>query len=168
MASILIVDDNRMILQALSDHLEGMGHDTEVACNGVDALELLKHHQPDLIIMDIVMPEMGGVEATRAIRQMPEVQSVPVIAFTSSFVFIILGISMLKKLFSIIKIAHFMTLLYIGFSIFNAIVIQMAPQNPFTVTATLFLTTAAVLLGVFLAVIIYKYKEMVAYDEIFI
>ena len=61
-----------------------------------------------------------------------------------------------------------MTLLYIGFSIINAIVIQLAPQSPFTVTATLFLTTGAVLLGVFLAVIIHKYKEMVAYDEIFI
>ncbi len=83
MASILIVDDNRMILQALSDHLDSMGHDTEVACNGAEALEHLKHEHPDLIIMDIVMPQMTGVEATRAIRQMPEVQSIPVIAFTS-------------------------------------------------------------------------------------
>lgn len=83
MGNILIVDDNRMILQALSDHLEEMGHDTEVASNGLDALELLKVEKPDLIIMDIIMPEMGGVEATKHIRENEEIAGIPVVAFTS-------------------------------------------------------------------------------------
>ena len=87
------------------------------------------------------------------------------IAFVSSFVFIVLGVIMLKKMISVIKIAHFWTFLFIGFSIFNSIVIQMAPQNPFTVIGTLCHTTGAVILGIFLAVIVHKYKEMVAYDE---
>ncbi|HUT53249.1 MAG TPA: response regulator [bacterium] len=83
MSKILIVDDNRMILQALSDHLEALGYDTEVAASGIDALEILKHDKPDLIIMDIVMPEMSGIEVTRRIRANPEIKSIPVVAFTS-------------------------------------------------------------------------------------
>jgi hypothetical protein len=92
----------------------------------------------------------------------------PVIAFASSFGFSALGVIMLKIKFSVIKIAHFMIILYIGFSIFNSIVIQLAPHNPFTVMGTLCLTAGAVLLGVFLAIIVHKYKEMVVYDETFI
>jgi len=83
MAKILIVDDNRMLLQALSDHLEEMGYETEVASTGVAALEVLDSFNPDLIIMDLVMPEMGGIEATQHIRQKPEIKSIPVVAFTS-------------------------------------------------------------------------------------
>ncbi|MBT8356168.1 MAG: hypothetical protein KJO61_00215 [Deltaproteobacteria bacterium] len=119
------------------------------------------------LIMGVVMAH--GLDVIGRPNQIsPLVMLQPAIAFASSFVFIILGVSMLKKIFSVIKIAYFMTLLYIGFSIFNAIVIQLTPQSPFTVTATLFLTSGAVLLGVFLTVIIHKYEEMVAYDEIFI
>ena len=83
MAKILIVDDNRMILQALSDHLEVLGYDTEVAANGTDALDLLKHDLPDLIIMDIVMPGLSGIEVTQKIRESPRLSKVPVVAFTS-------------------------------------------------------------------------------------
>jgi len=83
MAKILIVDDNRMILQALSEHLEAMGHDTEVASSGADALELLRNLQPDLIIMDIVMPGLSGIEVTKKIRENPKTQAIPVVAFTS-------------------------------------------------------------------------------------
>ena len=118
-------------------------------------------------IMGVVMAHgLGAINSPNHVSQLVMLQ--PVIAFASSLVFIVLGVIMLKKMVSVIKIAHFMTFLYIGFSIFNAIVIQMAPQSPFTVIGTLFLTTGAVLLGVFLAVIIHKYKEMVAYDENFI
>ena len=72
-----------MILHALSDHLESLGYDTEVAASGIDALELLKTERPDLIIMDIVMPEMSGIEVTRKIRANPAISSIPVVAFTS-------------------------------------------------------------------------------------
>jgi two-component system cell cycle response regulator DivK len=83
MSTILIVDDNRMILQALSDHLESLGYDTEVASSGMDALEILKQTRPDLIIMDIVMPEMSGIEVTKKIRANPDIKTIPVVAFTS-------------------------------------------------------------------------------------
>lgn len=83
MARILIVDDNRMILQALSDHLESIGYETEVAASGADALEIIDAERPDVIIMDIIMPGMSGIDVTRRIRENPETASIPVIAFTS-------------------------------------------------------------------------------------
>ena len=92
----------------------------------------------------------------------------PQIAFATAFVFIALGIILLKQSILAIKIAHFWIILYIGFSVFNSIGIQMAPGNPFSVIGMLCFTTGALLLGFFLAVIVHKYKEMVAYDENFI
>ena len=80
---ILIVDDNRLILQALSEHLDSQGYETMVAGNGREALSLALAEPPDLIIMDIVMPEMDGLEATRLLRQNPRFQKVPIVAFTS-------------------------------------------------------------------------------------
>ena len=85
----------------------------------------------------------------------------PQIAFATAFVFITLGIILLKQSILAIKIAHFWIFIYIGFSILNSIVIQIAPGNPFSVIGMLCLTTGAVLLGFFLAVIVHKYKEMV-------
>ncbi len=115
-------------------------------------------------IMGVVMSH--GLRAVGGFGHISEfVMFQPAIAFASSFVFIVLGVIMLKKMISVIKIAHFWTILFIGFSIFNSIVIQTSPQNPFTVFGTLCHTTGAVLLGIFLAVIVQKYKETVAYDE---
>jgi len=84
----------------------------------------------------------------------------PQIAFASAIVFISLGIFLRKKNMLAVKMAYSWTIIYIGFSVFNSIGIQMAPGNPFTATGMLCLTAGAVILGVFLAVIIHKYKEM--------
>ncbi|MEA3437445.1 MAG: hypothetical protein U9R43_13330 [Thermodesulfobacteriota bacterium] len=85
----------------------------------------------------------------------------PQIAFATAFVFTALGIILLKQSSLGIKIANFWIILYIGFSIFNSIVIQMAPGNPFSAIGMLCLTMGTVLLGFFLAVIVHKYKEIV-------
>ncbi len=84
----------------------------------------------------------------------------PQIAFASAIVFISLGIFLSKKSMLAIKMAYSWTIIYIGFSVFNSIGIQMAPGNPFTAAGMLCLTAGAVLLGVFLTVIVHKYKEM--------
>ncbi len=84
----------------------------------------------------------------------------PQIAFASAIVFISLGIFLSKKSMLAIKMAYSWTIIYIGFSVFNSIGIQMAPGNPFTATGMMCLTAGAVLLGVFLTVIVHKYKEM--------
>jgi hypothetical protein len=85
----------------------------------------------------------------------------PQIAFASAIVFISLGIFLSKKSMLAIKMAYSWTIIYIGFSVFNSIGIQMTPGNPFTATGMMCLTAGAVLLGVFLAVIVHKYKEMI-------
>jgi len=80
---ILVVDDNQLLVQALCEHLEQKGFDTLVANDGKEALERLEKEKPDLIIMDIIMPVMGGVEATRMIRTKGDWKDIPVVAFTS-------------------------------------------------------------------------------------
>ena len=82
----------------------------------------------------------------------------PQIAFGSAFVFISLGFILRKRSIFAIKMAYSWTIIYIGFSVFNSIGIQMAPGNPFTTAGMLCLTAGAVLLGFFLAVIVHKYK----------
>ena len=60
------------------------GHDTAVARNGLEAIELAKSHGPDLILMDVRMPVMDGLEATRRLREIPEFAQIPIIALTAS------------------------------------------------------------------------------------
>ena len=114
-------------------------------------------------IMSIVLAV--GLKTTVSIAPVSSmVMLQPQIAFATAFIFITLGIILLKQSILAIKIAHVWIFLYIGFSILNSIVIQMAPGNPFSVIGMLCLTTGAVLLGFFLAAIVHKYKEMVAFE----
>lgn len=85
----------------------------------------------------------------------------PQIAFASAIVFIFLGVFLLKKRMFAIKLAYGVTILYIGFSVFNSAGIQMATGNPFSAAGMLCLTSGAVVLGIFLAVIVHKYKEII-------
>jgi two-component system KDP operon response regulator KdpE len=70
---ILIVDDERQITRVLRTSLQSSGYEVTVANNGLEAFDLFASIAPDLIITDLVMPEMGGVELTRAIRRISEV-----------------------------------------------------------------------------------------------
>jgi CheY-like chemotaxis protein len=82
-ARVLVVDDNQLLLQALCEHLESKGFDTMVATNGKEAVDQCEKDRPDLVIMDIVMPIMNGIDATKAIRANPKLKGLPVVAFTS-------------------------------------------------------------------------------------
>ncbi len=84
---ILIVDDDRTNRYLLQEILKQLDCVIELADNGQEAVVKAKKTQPDLIIMDIRMPVMGGVEATQIIKKMPDTADIPIIAFTASAAF---------------------------------------------------------------------------------
>jgi two-component system KDP operon response regulator KdpE len=69
---ILIVDDERQITRVLRTSLQSSGYEVTVANNGLEAFDLFRTVSPDLIITDLAMPEMGGIELTRAIRRIAD------------------------------------------------------------------------------------------------
>lgn len=81
---ILMVDDKLSNLSLLNNLLEPLGFDLNEAHNGVEAVALAQSWQPDLILMDLVMPEMDGFIATQQIRRLPALVQTPVIALSAS------------------------------------------------------------------------------------
>lgn len=81
--TILVVDDmsDNIILISLS--LQDMGYRVVTATNGADAFNVAKLARPDLILMDIAMPQQDGLAATRRIREEADLQTVPVVALTA-------------------------------------------------------------------------------------
>jgi two-component system KDP operon response regulator KdpE len=69
---ILIVDDERQISRVLRTSLQSSGYDVTVANNGLEGFDLFRSVSPDLVITDLAMPEMDGLELTRAIRRLAE------------------------------------------------------------------------------------------------
>jgi CheY-like chemotaxis protein len=83
MAKILLVEDNEMNRDMLSRRLAKKGYQLVVAVNGMEAVTLAKAENPDLILMDLRMPDMDGWEVTRRIRSESSTAGIPVIALTS-------------------------------------------------------------------------------------
>jgi CheY-like chemotaxis protein len=82
-ATILVAEDHLDSRDALRALLEAFGYDVLVAVNGREAVELAIAQQPDLILMDIMMPELDGFEATRTLRRDGRTASTPIIAVTA-------------------------------------------------------------------------------------
>lgn len=82
-ALILIVDDNAFNAILVSDYLTSKGYRTIVANDGRNAIELVDDLRPNLVLMDIQMPAMNGIEAICHIRADPHVRATPVIALTA-------------------------------------------------------------------------------------
>jgi CheY-like chemotaxis protein len=82
-ATILIVDDNPTNLKLAADVLEFEGHTIARARDADEAQEVLKHTQPELILMDIQMPGMDGLTLTRLLKANPSYQHIPVVALTA-------------------------------------------------------------------------------------
>ncbi|MBD2178962.1 PAS domain-containing protein [Pseudanabaena sp. FACHB-1998] len=80
---ILMAEDNEANTSSVGDYLEAKGYRLLLAKNGEEAIALAKSHQPDLILMDIQMPIMDGLEATKQIRLDPNLVNIPIIALTA-------------------------------------------------------------------------------------
>ncbi len=83
MKTILIIDDSRLIRQMLRDILEPAGYRIIEAGNGKDAITQACRDHPDLIIIDIAMPHMDGIDATRILTRKPETAGIPIIILTA-------------------------------------------------------------------------------------
>lgn len=80
---ILVAEDNLENQEIIRRRLERAGHAVSIAANGIEAVERTKIEKPDLILMDISMPVMSGIEATQAIRRTGGIEATPIIALTA-------------------------------------------------------------------------------------
>ncbi|WP_457571113.1 response regulator [Desulfovulcanus sp.] len=80
---ILIVEDNEQNLYLATFLLEQKGYEVIAAINGLEAIDKTLSEKPDLILMDIQLPEINGYEATKRIKSMAEVRHIPIVAVTS-------------------------------------------------------------------------------------
>ena len=83
MARILVVDDDRDVAGTIERTLRRRDHHVSVAYSGVQALQLIQGQRPDLVVLDIMMPRMGGIEVCQRIRVLPNVASVPILFLTA-------------------------------------------------------------------------------------
>ena len=81
--TVLIVEDNELNMKLFHDLLEAHGYQTVGTRNGIDALDLARQHRPDLILMDIQLPEVSGLEVTKWLKDDAELKAIPVVAVTA-------------------------------------------------------------------------------------
>jgi two-component system, cell cycle response regulator DivK len=81
--TVLIVEDNELNMKLFHDLLDAHGYATLQTRNGMDALRLAREKRPDLILMDIQLPEVSGLEVTRWLKDDDELREIPVIAVTA-------------------------------------------------------------------------------------
>jgi CheY-like chemotaxis protein len=81
--TIMVVDDNPDIITIVKTILEGRGYTVFSASSGPELLSMLPNHKPDLIILDIMMPEMDGLEVLTRLKGKPETATTPVILLTA-------------------------------------------------------------------------------------
>lgn len=80
---ILVVDDEVAIVKVLKDRLEIEGYEVLTAYDGAQGVEIAQKELPDLIILDITMPNMDGLTAARLLRNQPETSQIPIVMLTA-------------------------------------------------------------------------------------
>jgi two-component system cell cycle response regulator DivK len=80
---VLVVEDNELNMKLFNDLLEANGYQVIQTRDGLSALELARQHRPDLILMDIQLPEVSGIEVTKWLKEDDDLRAIPVIAVTA-------------------------------------------------------------------------------------
>ena len=81
--TILVVEDNELNMKLFHDLLEAHGYNILQTKDGMEALDIAREHHPDLILMDIQLPEVSGLEVTKWLKEDPELKAIPVVAVTA-------------------------------------------------------------------------------------
>lgn len=81
--TVLIVEDNELNMKLFNDLLEAHGYQTLKTASGSEAMELARAHKPDLVLMDIQLPEVSGEVVTEWMKADPELKSIPIVAVTA-------------------------------------------------------------------------------------
>jgi two-component system, cell cycle response regulator DivK len=84
MSTILIIEDNEKNMKLVRDILRHAGHTTLETASGHEGVRLARQHRPDLVLMDIQLPDIDGIEALRRIRTDPALDAMPVLAVSAS------------------------------------------------------------------------------------
>ncbi len=80
---ILVVEDDQMISSMYKTKFEADGYDVVIANNGVEGYDFAKQHKPNIIMMDIILPQMDGFSSLEKIKKDPEIKDIPVIMLTN-------------------------------------------------------------------------------------
>lgn len=83
MAKIMLVEDDRILVEMYQAKFELEGHDIVVAGNGQECLDLLNDYEPELILLDILMPKLNGFHVLKEIKKHPNLRAIPVILLTN-------------------------------------------------------------------------------------
>ena len=83
MKTVLIVEDNELNMKLFNDLLEAHGYSTLQTRDGMEALKIAREHRPDLIVMDIQLPEVSGLDVTKWLKEDDNLRGIPVIAVTA-------------------------------------------------------------------------------------
>lgn len=81
--TILIVEDNELNMKLFNDLLQAHGYGTIQTTNGGEAIGLAREHHPDLILMDIQLPEISGLEITKMLKADDDLKTIPIVAVTA-------------------------------------------------------------------------------------
>jgi two-component system cell cycle response regulator DivK len=80
---VMIVEDNELNMKLFRDLIEASGYETVRTRDGLQALDLARRHRPDLVLMDIQLPEVSGIEVTKWLKEADDLRHIPVIAVTA-------------------------------------------------------------------------------------
>ncbi len=81
--TVLVVEDNELNMKLFHDLREASGYNILQTRNGLEAIDIAREHRPDLILMDIQLPEVSGLEVTKWIKEDDDLRAIPVIAVTA-------------------------------------------------------------------------------------